>query len=113
MKKGILKVALKNTKIYLILLVILSIAISYLTFEIAMYIKYAIDGILFNNYNDIPEYLNLIFKHNYIYDLLCVAIIIVMLNLIEKLLNYFRDRATTKFKLKVNVNIKMLYINIH
>ena len=40
------------------------------------------------------------------YDLLIIAIIILVLNLIEKLLNYFRDRATTKFKLKINTNIK-------
>ena len=49
MKKNIVKIALKNTKIYLILLVILSIGISYLTFSISMNIKYTIDGILFNN----------------------------------------------------------------
>ncbi len=106
MKKNIVKIALKNTKIYLILLVILSIGISYLTFSISMNIKYAIDGILFNNYNDIPEYLNIIFKQNYIYDLFNITIIIVILNLIQKLLNYFRDRLTTRFKLKINVNIR-------
>lgn len=106
MKKNIVKIALKNTKIYLILLVILSIGISYLTFSISMNIKYAIDGILFNNYNDIPEYLNIIFKQNYIHDLLIITIIIVILNLIQKLLNYFRDRLTTRFKLKINVNIR-------
>lgn len=106
MKKNIVKIALKNTKIYLILLVILSIGISYLTFSISMNIKYAIDGILFNNYNDIPEYLNIIFNQNYIHDLLIITIIIVILNLIQKLLNYFRDRLTTRFKLKINVNIR-------
>lgn len=106
MKKSIVKVALKNTKIHLVLLILLSIGISYLTFLIAMNVKYAIDGILFNNYNDIPEYLNAIFKHNYIYDLLIIASIIVLLNIGEKLLNYFRDRVTTKFKLKINMNLK-------
>lgn len=106
MKKNIVKIALKDTKIYLILLVILSIGISYLTFSISMHIKYAIDGILFNNYSDIPEMLNMIFKQNYIYNLLIIAIIIVALNLIQKLLSYFRDRLTTKFKLKINANMR-------
>lgn len=106
MKRNIVKIALKNTKKYLVLLVALSIGISYLTFLIAMNVRYAIDGILFNNYDDIPRYLNTIFKQNYMYDLLIIAIIILVLNLIEKLLNYFRDRATTKFKLKININIK-------
>ena len=91
---------------YLVLLVVLSIAISYLTFLIAMNVKYAIDGILFNNYKDIPEYINIMFNQNYLHDLLIVVIILVELNLIEKLLNYFRDRATTKFKLKINTNLK-------
>lgn len=106
MKKNIVKVTLKNTKMYVVLLVILSIVISYLTFLIPLHIKYAIDGIIFNNYEDIPEYLNRIFKQNYIYDLMIIAIIIVMLNLITFLLNYFRDRITTKFKLKINTNLK-------
>lgn len=106
MKKDIAKIALKNTKIYLVILVILSVGISYLTFLISMNIKYSIDSILFNNYNDIPQYLNIIFNQNYIHDLLIMASIIVLLNLLEKLLNYFRDRVTTKFKLKININLK-------
>ena len=55
---------------------------------------------------DIPEYINIMFNQNYLHDLLIVVIILVELNLIEKLLNYFRDRATTKFKLKINTNLK-------
>lgn len=106
MKKDIARITLKNTKIYLVILVILSIGISYLTFLISMNIKYSIDSILFNNYNDIPQYLNIIFNQNYIHDLLIMASIIVLLNLLEKLLNYFRDRVTTKFKLKININLK-------
>ena len=106
MKRNIVKIALKNAKKYLVLLFAISIGISYLTFLIAMNVRNAIDGIKFNNYDDIPRYLNTIFKQNYMYDLLIIAIIILVLNLIEKLLNYFRDRATTKFKLKINTNIK-------
>lgn len=106
MKKDIARIALKNTKIYLVILVILSVGISYLTFLISMNIKYSIDSILFNNYNDIPQYLNIIFNQNYIHDLLIMASIIVLLNLLEKLLNYFRDRVATKFKLKININLK-------
>ncbi len=106
MNKNIVKIALENTKIYLVILVIFSIGISYLTFLIAMNVKYAIDGILFNNYNDIPEYIKIIFNQNYLHDLLIIVIIVIVLNLIEKLLKYFRDRTTTKFKLKINTNLK-------
>ena len=106
MNKNIIKIALENTKIYLVLLVIFSIGISYLTFLIAMNVKYSIDGILFSNYNNIPNYLNIMLNQNYLHDLLIIVIIVIVLNLIEKLLSYFRDRVTTKFKLKINTNLK-------
>ena len=106
MKKSIVKVALKNTIIYIILLVILSICISYLTILISLMVKFAVDCILFKNYENIPVYISIIFKQNYIYDLIVSAVIIICLNLIAKLLNYLRDRITTKFKLKVNINLK-------
>ena len=106
MNKNIIKIALENTKIYLVLLVIFSIGISYLTFLIAMNVKYSIDGILFSNYNNIPNYLNIMLNQNYLHDLLIIVIIVIVLNLIEKLLSYFRDRITTKFKLKINTNLK-------
>lgn len=106
MNKNILKVALKNTTVYLGLLILLSISISYLTFLIAMNVKYAIDGVLFNNYNELPIYLNKILRNNYIYNLLIIISLIIILNVIEKLLKYFRDRVTTKFKLKINTNLK-------
>lgn len=104
MNKNIVKISLKNTIIYIVLLILLSMSISYLTFLISMNVKYAIDGVLFNNYNEIPTYLNKLFKHNYISDLFIIAIIIIILNLLEKLLNFFRNRITTK--LKININLK-------
>ena len=106
MNKDIVKISLKNTVIYIILLVLLSMGISYLTFLISLNVKYAIDGVLFNNYNEIPIYYNKIFNYNYISNLLIITIIIILLNLLEKLLNYFRDRVTTKFRLTININLK-------
>ena len=106
MNKDIVKISLKNTVIYIILLVLLSMVISYLTFLISLNVKYAIDGVLFNNYNEIPIYYNKIFNYNYISNLLIITIIIILLNLLEKLLSYFRDRITTKFRLTININLK-------
>jgi len=106
MKRNIIKVALSNTKRYLVFLVILSISISYLTILISLFVKYAVDGILFSNYADIPKYVNMFLKQNYIYDLAVISIMIVLLNFSSKLLSYFRDRVTTKFKLKINTNLK-------
>ena len=106
MKTNIIKVALKNTVIYLILLILLSVSITYITIQIALFVKYAIDGILFSNYTDIPKYINRIFAHNYKSDLLIIAVIIIIFNFIQKLLHYIRDRITTKFKLEININLK-------
>lgn len=106
MNKDIVKISLKNTVIYIILLVLISMGISYLTFLISLNVKYAIDGVLFNNYNEIPIYFDKIFNYNYISKLLFITIIIILLNLLEKLLSYFRDRITTKFRLTININLK-------
>ena len=75
MKTNIIKIALKDTVIYLILLVLLSVIITYITIQISLFVKYGIDGILFSNYTDIPKYINTIFTHNYKNDLLIIAII--------------------------------------
>lgn len=96
MRRSIVKVALSSTKRYLILLVLLSVSISYLTLLISLYVKYAIDDIILE-YADITLVLC---------DLLIISIIIIGLNLAKNILNYLRDRITTKFKLKINVNIK-------
>ena len=106
MKKNIVKIALKDTAKYVISLILLSISISYITLLVSMVIKYGIDGVLFNDYTDIPTYINIILKHNYISDLLIIAILIILLNVISMLLNYFRYRITTKLKLKININLK-------
>lgn len=105
-KRNVVKISLKNTVRYIILLILLSIVISYLTLQISMNVKYAIDGILFKDYSAIPEYINMILRNNYIYDLLTIAIIIIALSFLSVLLKYFRDRITTKLKLKININLK-------
>lgn len=105
-KRNVVKISLKNTVRYIILLILLSIVISYLTLQISMNVKYAIDGIVFKDYSAIPEYINMILRNNYIYDLLIIAIIIISLNFLSVLLKYFRDRITTKLKLKININLK-------
>ena len=96
MKKNIIKIALKDTKRYFVLLVLLSISISYLTLKISLCVKNAVDNVMLK-YIDVALV---------IHDLLMISIFIVLLNFIKNLINYFRNRITTKFKLKINVNIK-------
>lgn len=105
-KRNVVSISLKNTIKYIISLIILSISISYITLQISLNVKYAIDGILFNDYSEIPEYIKLILKSSYVYDLLIIAVIIISLNFLYMILNYLRNRITTKFKLKININLK-------
>ena len=102
-----INIALSKTKKYIILLILLSIIISYLTLEIARNIKYAIDGILCNNYAMIPKYIKNILNNNYMHDLVIFVLIIILLNFINMIINYLRDRITTKFKLKIINNLKL------
>ena len=92
MKNNIINIVLKNAKRYVVLLIILSITISYLTMQIAMNIKYAIDGVLFNNYNDIPNYIIQLLNKNYVINLVIITLIIISLNLIHSILSYIRFR---------------------
>ena len=80
MKTNIIKIALKNTVIYLTLLVLLSVIITYITIQISLFVKYGIDGILFSNYTDIPKYINTIFTHNYKNDLFFVSFLLYHIN---------------------------------
>ena len=105
MKRKVLNIALAKTKKYIIILILSSIFFSYITLKIAENLEYAIDGILFNNYDIIPEYTRNILNHNYVHDLLVFAIIIILLNFVNMIVNYIRDRVTTKFQLKININI--------
>lgn len=113
MKKRVLQIALAKTEKYVILLIILSISISYLTLQTAKSIKYAIDGILCNNYEIIPNHIKNFLNNNYIHNLLIFVIIIILLNFINMIVNYVRDRIITKLKLKIISNLKLtLYKHI-
>lgn len=111
MKKNIIVISLEHTLKYVISLILISISISYITLLISMTIKYAIDGVLFNNYMDIPQYINIFLQNNYAVDLLIIAILIVFLNFIFMLLNYLRNRITTKLVLKIETNLKCTLYN--
>lgn len=106
MNKNVVNVALSKTIKYIFILVLISIIVSYLTLEIAMNVKYATDGILFNNYDLIPKHINSVLNGNYIHDLIVFTIVLILLNFLYMIVNYIRDRITTKFKLKINFNLK-------
>lgn len=107
-----MKTILKGAKKHIILLILLSISISYLSLQIALYIKYAIDGILYEN-TEIPTYLLDTIQNDKIKGLMLIAIIMLIINLSLFIMKYIRDKVTTKFALKIKTDLKlMLYEHI-
>lgn len=87
--------------------------ISFFSLQIAVYISYAIDGILFHNGEKIPNYFNQILENDTIKALTIVSIIIIGINLAIVLANYMRERITTKLTLGISSNLKKtLYAHI-
>lgn len=107
MKNNIITIGLKGTKRYIFLLLILSIIFSYLTLQTAIYVKYAIDNVICNNYKDLPVLLNKILTNNSMHNLLIISAIIILINLLLMIIGYLRNIITSKFKLKINTNVKL------
>lgn len=103
---------LKRLKRDILLLILLSGMISYLSLQTAVYISYAIDGILFHNTEKIPDYFKTVLEIDTIKGLAIISIIIMIINLAIVLANYMRERITTKFALKINSNLKNAYMLI-
>ncbi|MCI8471385.1 MAG: ABC transporter ATP-binding protein [Clostridia bacterium] len=104
---------LKGLKKYILWLMIFSSIISYFSLQIANYIRYAIDGILFHNTNQIPNYLNILLEMGTIKGLIIISIGIMIINLIIVIAQYIRERITTVFTLKISSNLKkILYAHI-
>lgn len=98
---------------YIIILIIFSLLISYCNLQIAMYIRYAIDGILFHNLEEIPKFIQPIIEMDIIRSLIILSGIIMGIRGILVFVNYIRERITTKFTLKISANLKeALYAHI-
>lgn len=111
MKTNAISIALKDTKKYVVLLIIFSASISYLTLQIAVYVKYAIDGIVPNRYELLPSYISMLLTNDCIRNLLIIAGIIIAINFIIMFMSYIRDIITSTFKLKINSNLKQTLYN--
>lgn len=105
-------ICMKKKK-YILLLILLSIIISYLSLQSAVYISYAIDGILFNHAEKIPSYLEQVLEMSTIEGLVIISSIIIIMNLLIVFVNYIRERVTSNFMLKISSNLKKkLYAHI-
>lgn len=107
MKNNIVIKALKNTTGYIIIIPLFSMIITYLTLQLPMYIKYAIDGIALGNISVVPNYIKNFFNDNVIYNLSIIVIYLILTNILLVSISYARKIVGTNFNLKVNKNLKM------
>lgn len=103
----------KGLKKYILVLILLSSILSYLSLQVALYISYAVDGILFHDTDKIPDYLKPILEMDIIKAIVVISIVMIVINLVIVLANYMRERITTKFTLGISSNLKKtLYAHI-
>ena len=100
-------------KKYIVLLILFSCIISYFSLQIAVFISYAIDGVLFGNSETLPNELKGILEMDTMQALVIFTVILIGINLIVYIAKYIRERITTKFTLTVSSNLKKkLYAHI-
>lgn len=107
MKKIFLKEALKKTKFKVITIIILSLLNSYLTAQIPLYIKYALDGVVYNNEISMSNYISIFIKDNNLSTkLIVICIFLFTINIFKSLVNFFRNKIVSKFKVQINKNVR-------
>lgn len=97
----------EGLKSYLLLLILCSIIISYLSIQVAVFISYAIDGVLFQQFERLPHYLKYWIDSNLGKGIIVISIMILLINVLLALLKYIRGKITAKFTLKVGSNLKL------
>lgn len=104
---------LNGLKKHIFLLILLSSIVSFLSLQVALYVSYAIDGVLFHNLTSLPDYIKPILEMNKMESLILLIVIIIGINIIIAIISYLRERVTTKFTLKVASNLReKLYSHI-
>lgn len=111
MKNSFLNKTLKGTKLYILLLIILSAIYSRLIIYIPMFIQYALDGIIMGDENVIPNIIrNLFYSEDKISKIIILVIILILVNIAIFIINYLKSKINTKFNLKINRNVKEIIL---
>ena len=100
MKKSFFNRTLKGTKGFIILILILSAIYSKLIVYIPMFIQYALDGVIMEDENVIPNIIrNLFYTDDKISKIIVLALVLIMLNILIFIVNYIKSKINTKFNL--------------
>lgn len=109
--KQILKQMSKGVKKYITGILICGIISSFFNVQLTKFVMYMIDGVVTNK-TQIPEFVTMFFYQNEIYfKLVVLAIFMLGFIIIISLSNYIRNYYTTKMRLGINQNLKILLLN--
>lgn len=97
----------KNTKLYIAVIVITSITSAYLTSLIPLFVKYAIDSVIYKNTETFPQYMqNFLNNSSLEKQLIIICIFLFLINLLLAISNYIKNKSISKFNVKLNQNVK-------
>ncbi len=109
--KEIFKVTIKRTKKYILGILICSIITSFFMIHLTKFISFVIDGVIMKTSN-LPQYItNSFYKDDMYSKLIVLAIYMIIFVAIICASNYIRSILKTKFKLKMNENLKVELLN--
>ena len=112
MKKSFLNRTLKGTKIYMILILILSAIYSRLLVYIPMFIQYALDGVIMEKESIIPSLIrNLFYSSNKLSKIIVLVLVLIMVNILVFVVKYLKSKINTKFNLIINRNVKQTVLD--
>lgn len=109
--KELIKQMSKGIKVYIIGILICGIISSFFTVYLTKFVMYMIDGVITNK-TEIPNYISMFFEYNEVYyKIFILAIFMITFVVIISIANYIRRYFTTKMRLGINQNLKMLLLN--
>ena len=107
MKHKFILEILKQTKIKVMIIILLSLVNSYFISLIPLYIKYALDGVVYSNETIIPNYISMFFWNtSWNAKLIVICVFLFFINLIISITRFLRDKIVTKFKIQINKNVR-------
>lgn len=111
-KQNFLKISLKGTFVYIILVIVLSIIYSKLVVIIPKFVEYALDGVIYKNESVIPSYISCFFYNDlWQSKILVLTIFLILINACIFFVSYIKGKIGTIFNLKINENIKQSVLN--
>ena len=111
-KKNFLKVSLKGTFVYIILVIVMSIIYSKMVIIVPKFIEYFLDGVIFKNESIIPNYISLFFfNSSWQSKIFVLTVYLILINICIFFVSYVKSKIGTLFNLKINENIKKSVLN--